>query len=1561
MGMPAPPRTEGLGCIGGKQVGVSFLSSFPTRAQKTGWQADLYKTARIFASRFLVGEHWVHGGIAYGYSFQSDSSAVCDETDRLLQELTRQVEPHLRGLKFFGGDFNQHPGRLSECRIWEEWGYREVQDIAYELWGVPPGPTCRKTSRKDFLYLSPDLQRLITAVVNRDDLFPDHSVLFAKFQWPSKPKTPFQWRMPKPIQYDKLNLASLAGDMEAPEPIMTNLTDRYKSIWNNIEVSLQEHLAATGQPVLSLGQLGRAVTQDRHQLACKPSPPKVPRPGDPQFEFSGHSSKHVRWYKQLKRLTNFRNMRLQMRNDVIFQEHLVSLWASITRAAGFGKGFYQWWQVSQMSPQLPQGPPALQVAELILHSFEVAFRQLEKQLIQDRRKSLVARYAHDANSIFVDVRNPSHAPLETILVNKEAVVIEVPESTTAVLQGATEFDVAHPVKVSDEPVWLIDQLKQKLWFEHPHHMVPGDKVTQTRVLGLVHELHQEFERQWAIRWDRHKDVEDSKWDPICRFIDLAVPQGDLTLPPITLSQWMRTIRSKKARSAVGLDGISRQDLLALPPAFHMQLLDLFHVIETTSEWPRQLLEGAVYSLAKISDAEQVSHYRPITVLSLLFRIWSTIRAKLLLRHIAAQANAHMKGNMPGQTSVSIWWRLQQEIEDCHYDGTALTGTVADLVKAFNLLPRKPIFHMAKRIGIPSSFVNTWKAFTDGLTRRFFIDHQPSQGVQSSTGLPEGDPLSVCGMALLNLVTHAWMEQRFPSLRFLSYVDNFQLLGPNADEIMAGFDNLTQFLALVDVEIDSPKTFCWSTSPVERGHLRSAEASVVPAARDLGGHMQYIAQRSNKTVREKCVNMQDMWHRLKRSPAPRYVKLKVLQQKAWPSALYGISTVHMHKGIFTTMRQQAVEAVYNHKRGANPTIQLSMVDPCRNDPAFFALSTTVLQFRQFAATETVQSTLQVAAETKPRQRKPGPCGVLISRLENIGWMYQHGTVFIDEEQTPFDLCESPIQELHFRLRKSWCRHVATLVAHRDEFAGLDHADVAMSRVDSQWSHQAAGLLRSLQVGTFVTADKLCQAKVVDTDACEFCGASDSLAHRNMSCPGTATARADCPPWVLSQVASMPACVHRGWIPEPPSLSAYRQALMTMKVDLHDYHLTHVPDEKFTLHVFTDGTARYPNIPQARLAAWGVTLAALTPDDHPTPISQGGVPGTWQTVLRAEVCAVISALGFAQMVPHNIVLWIDNQLVVSRLTSLLQGTWSPTRKSADHDLWTQVEALVMCVSTRVTVQKVDSHQDCQDVEEWKAWAFRMNEAADSLAAQALNQLPANVVSLSHQVASEHKDLKAFKQHWHLVLLRIAQLSLDNRRHTPHVPANPPVADERPVLDLVSIVQQARREAPPRLQFSGWLRVLQWLEDIQGDESEPAEWVTWYELLWSLQINLRCRGLRTVRQNVWALDHSMDDYSVKAHTRSLSAWVMGVIQLSFPGFKSDHARPGCIRFEKWMMCIHIRFKPLQKRLVHDWLQTQLGNQTVRLLTRLQTLPPAVSEDAPVQAQPRVGLQNFGFVRRS
>lgn len=177
---------------------------------------------------------------------------------------------------------------------------------------------------------------------------------------------------------------------------------------------------------------------------------------------------------------------------------------------------------------------------------------------------------------------------------------------------------------------------------------------------------------------------------------------------------------------------------------------------------------------------------------MIYRCWSSLRAAAVLKHIEALAPPTMLGSLPGRSAPAIWYSLQAMIEQCLQDGDSCSGVVTDLIKAFNGLPREPIFRAAIQIGISPQIIRAWVGAVTGITRHFYVRGEPGPGIKSCTGFPEGCPLSVAAMCLCNMLIHSFMSVRCPRTMMISYVDNVELLSNVPADAVESIDILSSF-------------------------------------------------------------------------------------------------------------------------------------------------------------------------------------------------------------------------------------------------------------------------------------------------------------------------------------------------------------------------------------------------------------------------------------------------------------------------------------------------------------------------------------------------------------------------------------------------------------------------------------------------------------------------------------------------------------------------------------------------------------------------------------------------
>lgn len=70
-------------------------------------------------------------------------------------------------------------------------------------------------------------------------------------------------------------------------------------------------------------------------------------------------------------------------------------------------------------------------------------------------------------------------------------------------------------------------------------------------------------------------------------------------------------------------------------------------------WPDACMVGIVTAIEKHSLAAAPADYRPITMLSMIYRAYSSIRTKTILRWLHGLAPDDLKGNMPNQTTIQV--------------------------------------------------------------------------------------------------------------------------------------------------------------------------------------------------------------------------------------------------------------------------------------------------------------------------------------------------------------------------------------------------------------------------------------------------------------------------------------------------------------------------------------------------------------------------------------------------------------------------------------------------------------------------------------------------------------------------------------------------------------------------------------------------------------------------------------------------------------------------------------------------------------------------------------------
>ena len=307
----------------------------------------------------------------------------------------------------------------------------------------------------------------------------------------------------------------------------------------------------------------------------------------------------------------------------------------------------------------------------------------------------------------------------------------------------------------------------------------------------------------------------------------------------------------------------------------------------------------VYCVQKKDSSAQVNDFRPITLVSMFYRIYGGVRAGQILSQLASRPTNFRVVSCEGARRKICGTLLVLALR-CHTNRVQppLVQLLTWLRPTIHSHVRPPFIfcvHLGSLVGllifglgilIPSS-------------GSFLVGRNVGSAVGSSSGFPEGCPLSCVAMAALDLAWHKFQSIQSPQTLHLSFVDNLEILGCSWEALSNGLRALASFCSLFDLQVDQASLYTWSSSEAGRLQLRAAGQVVSLGQRDLGGQVAYCQQLRNRVLQDRIVSVLPYFPKLRSSGFPIAVKISNLVQVLWPRALHGCEAVpigsqHVHR-------------------------------------------------------------------------------------------------------------------------------------------------------------------------------------------------------------------------------------------------------------------------------------------------------------------------------------------------------------------------------------------------------------------------------------------------------------------------------------------------------------------------------------------------------------------------------------------------------------------------------------------------------------------------------------------
>ena len=179
----------------------------------------------------------------------------------------------------------------------------------------------------------------------------------------------------------------------------------------------------------------------------------------------------------------------------------------------------------------------------------------------------------------------------------------------------------------------------------------------------------------------------------------------------TIDEFDIAINALANRKAPGADGIPPEILKTGKPALMQHLYELLCLCWEKGYVPQDMPDAITVTLYKNKgDCSDCNNYRGISLVSIVGKAFARVSLCRLQKLASCVYPEYQCGFRPGRSTTDMIFSLRQVQEKCREQRMPLYITFIDLTKAFDLVGRRGLLEILKRIGCPPRILNIITAF-----------------------------------------------------------------------------------------------------------------------------------------------------------------------------------------------------------------------------------------------------------------------------------------------------------------------------------------------------------------------------------------------------------------------------------------------------------------------------------------------------------------------------------------------------------------------------------------------------------------------------------------------------------------------------------------------------------------------------------------------------------------------------------------------------------------------------------------------------------------------------------
>ena len=281
--------------------------------------------------------------------------------------------------------------------------------------------------------------------------------------------------------------------------------------------------------------------------------------------------------------------------------------------------------------------------------------------------------------------------------------------------------------------------------------------------------------------------------------DFGIGSNHFHFVPVTVEAVLDGLKSLVVAKASGPDGLAARILKLAAPMIAGSLTTLFNVCLTEGVFPDDWKLANVYPVFKPGDSQLLTNYRPISVLSILAKVFESLVHRQIYSYFSTNnlLSSAQSGFRSGHSTQDLLIKVPEDWKIA-LDCDKIVGiTFIDLRKAFDAIDHSLLVAKLRAYGFDDVSIRWFRNYLSIHRQRVVLDNVYSDWATVHRGVPQG---SVLGPLMFIIYMN-----NLPNVICHSHLHLF------ADDITMYISGADPVLVQDDLNSDLASLFEWVTS------------------------------------------------------------------------------------------------------------------------------------------------------------------------------------------------------------------------------------------------------------------------------------------------------------------------------------------------------------------------------------------------------------------------------------------------------------------------------------------------------------------------------------------------------------------------------------------------------------------------------------------------------------------------------------------------------------------------------------------------------------------------------